>query len=563
MARPNQAPRVGVVMGSDSDWDIMRHAVAQLDAFGVAHEARVLSAHRMPDDMFEYAEDAGRARACAHHRRRRRRCAPCRECSRRRRAVPVLGVPVPSKYLRGEDSLLSIVQMPKGIPVATFAIGEAGAANAGAVRRRDAGAGPIRRSPTKLDRVPREADRRGQRDDACRPQQRRDRARRLARPAGRRPARPHVLHGRAKPGLQGRRARSGRDRSRRQRRRSPHPRRLSRSRGSGRRSPRWPAPRPPNSRTCRRPRSTTSRRASASRRRRRASPSRRTASARRRSCRRTASRVAPFAVLDKRGRCAARRSRALAPASSRARASATTARVRFGCDSRPTMSPRRGIAHGQVALRPRAVRRAGAGGFGDRRAQRQRRGRDLAGRREPASRRHSRRRSIVPARISDALAAERASDSRSRVADKLDYRGVLCVEMFVLDRRRAPRQRDRAAAAQQRPLHDRRLRDVAVRAAGARARRPAARRHAQHARGHGQPAGRHLVRCVAPDIAREPDWCDVLQHPSAKLHLYGKAEARRGRKMGHVTCLAPALADAVDVARSIKEALRMPLQGEL
>jgi 5-(carboxyamino)imidazole ribonucleotide mutase len=129
MAQRKAAPQVGLVMGSDSDWDVMRHAAAQLDAFGVAHEARVLSAHRMPDEMFEYAEDAATrglraiiagAGGAAH--------LPGMLAAKT--TVPVLGVPVPSKYLRGEDSLLSIVQMPAGIPVATFAIGEAGAANA-------------------------------------------------------------------------------------------------------------------------------------------------------------------------------------------------------------------------------------------------------------------------------------------------------------------------------------------------------------------------------------------------------------------------------------------------
>ena len=129
MAQRKAAPQVGLVMGSDSDWDVMRHAAAQLDAFGVAHEARVLSAHRMPDEMFEYAEDAAPrglraiiagAGGAAH--------LPGMLAAKT--TVPVLGVPVPSKYLRGEDSLLSIVQMPAGIPVATFAIGEAGAANA-------------------------------------------------------------------------------------------------------------------------------------------------------------------------------------------------------------------------------------------------------------------------------------------------------------------------------------------------------------------------------------------------------------------------------------------------
>jgi len=120
---------VGVVMGSASDWEVMRHAVEVLRQFGVGYEARVLSAHRMPDDMFTYAETAvGRglkvliagAGGAAH--------LPGMLAAKTR--LPVLGVPVPSRYLRGEDSLLSIVQMPKGIPVATFAIGESGAANA-------------------------------------------------------------------------------------------------------------------------------------------------------------------------------------------------------------------------------------------------------------------------------------------------------------------------------------------------------------------------------------------------------------------------------------------------
>lgn len=123
------SPLVGVVMGSSSDWDVMRHAVAVLEEFGVPHEAKVVSAHRMPDDMFAYARTAAErglraivagAGGAAH--------LPGMIASKT--IVPVCGVPVPSKYLRGEDSLLSIVQMPRGIPVATFAIGEAGAANA-------------------------------------------------------------------------------------------------------------------------------------------------------------------------------------------------------------------------------------------------------------------------------------------------------------------------------------------------------------------------------------------------------------------------------------------------
>jgi 5-(carboxyamino)imidazole ribonucleotide mutase len=120
---------VGVVMGSASDWEVMRHAVDTLREFDIAYEARVISAHRMPEDMLAYAAGAGLrglaaiiagAGGAAH--------LPGMLASMTH--VPVLGVPVPSKYLRGEDSLLSIVQMPRGVPVATFAIGEAGAANA-------------------------------------------------------------------------------------------------------------------------------------------------------------------------------------------------------------------------------------------------------------------------------------------------------------------------------------------------------------------------------------------------------------------------------------------------
>ena len=122
-------PLVGVVMGSSSDWDTMQHAVQILQHFGVAHDARVVSAHRMPDDLFAYAElAAGRglqaiiagAGGAAH--------LPGMLAAKT--TVPVLGVPVASRHLQGVDSLHSIVQMPKGIPVATFAIGNAGAANA-------------------------------------------------------------------------------------------------------------------------------------------------------------------------------------------------------------------------------------------------------------------------------------------------------------------------------------------------------------------------------------------------------------------------------------------------
>ena len=125
----NAAAVVGIVMGSNSDWDVMQHAAQMLDQFGVPFEAQVLSAHRMPDDMFAYAE-AARSRGLRAIIAGAGGAAHLPGMLASKTLVPVFGVPVPSKYLRGEDSLYSIVQMPKGIPVATFAIGEAGAANA-------------------------------------------------------------------------------------------------------------------------------------------------------------------------------------------------------------------------------------------------------------------------------------------------------------------------------------------------------------------------------------------------------------------------------------------------
>jgi len=123
------APLVGVVMGSSSDWEVMQHAVTILKEFGVPYEASVVSAHRMPDQMFAYAE-ASRGRGLRAIIAGAGGAAHLPGMIAAKTIVPVLGVPVPSKYLRGEDSLLSIVQMPRGVPVATFAIGEAGAANA-------------------------------------------------------------------------------------------------------------------------------------------------------------------------------------------------------------------------------------------------------------------------------------------------------------------------------------------------------------------------------------------------------------------------------------------------
>ena len=125
----NASPLVGVVMGSSSDWDTMKHAADILAEFGIAFEARVVSAHRMPDDMFAYAEGAA-ARGLQAIIAGAGGAAHLPGMLAAKTVVPVLGVPVASRHLQGVDSLHSIVQMPKGIPVATFAIGNAGAANA-------------------------------------------------------------------------------------------------------------------------------------------------------------------------------------------------------------------------------------------------------------------------------------------------------------------------------------------------------------------------------------------------------------------------------------------------
>jgi 5-(carboxyamino)imidazole ribonucleotide mutase len=122
-------PLVGVVMGSASDWPTLQHAAAILAEFGVAHECRVVSAHRMPDEMFAYAASA-RERGLAAIIAGAGGAAHLPGMLAAKTPVPVLGVPVPSKHLQGVDSLHSIVQMPKGVPVATFAIGDGGAANA-------------------------------------------------------------------------------------------------------------------------------------------------------------------------------------------------------------------------------------------------------------------------------------------------------------------------------------------------------------------------------------------------------------------------------------------------
>jgi len=123
-------PLVSIVMGSANDWEIMQQAARQLQDFGVAYDARVISAHRSPDLLFDYIQEVS-AQGVQCFIAGAGGAAHLAGVIAGKTTLPVLGVPIPSKYLKGMDSLLSIVQMPKGIPVATFAIGEAGAANAG------------------------------------------------------------------------------------------------------------------------------------------------------------------------------------------------------------------------------------------------------------------------------------------------------------------------------------------------------------------------------------------------------------------------------------------------
>ena len=129
MSESMDSPVVGVVMGSQSDWDVMQHAATVLRDFGIPFEQRVVSAHRTPDAMFDYAESA-RARGLKCIIAGAGGAAHLPGMIASKTTLPVLGVPVPSRHLAGQDSLYSIVQMPKGVPVATFAIGDAGAANA-------------------------------------------------------------------------------------------------------------------------------------------------------------------------------------------------------------------------------------------------------------------------------------------------------------------------------------------------------------------------------------------------------------------------------------------------
>ena len=530
--RKSAAPLVGVVMGSDSDWEVMQHAVAQLDALGIPFETRVVSAHRMPDDMFEYAEDAARARPARSSSPAPAAPRICPGMLAAKTTVPVLGVPVPSKYLRGEDSLLFDRADAEGHSRSRRS---RSARRAPRMPRLFAGAHPRGHRRRAREAGSRRSAQSSRRDAArarcaCRLRHDRDvseRARgdsagRMARASRRRPARPHVLHGGAEPGLQGRGARPGQRQPGGQRRRpalhadyldkaglarlaSLVPRGNDRVRERSRRRARIPRAR-----------------ARGSRRPPQASRSRRTASARRRFSPTTAStsRRSPC--------CAAPTTRA---ASIAALVPGIVKSARMGYDGKgqirvasvADVDPAFAAMRGQPCVLEK-LRRPRLRSLGDRRAQRARRDVDVAGGREPPSRRHPRRLDRAGARRGRSSRRARATSPRA-VADRARLPRRALRRDVRHGRRRAAGQRDRAAAAQQRPLHDRRVRHVAVRAAGARPRRPAARRSvAAHAAVMVNLLGDLWFDGPDANAPREPDWTAVLA-PSARE----AASLRQGR----------------------------------
>ena len=397
------APLVGLIMGSRSDWETMRHAAETLDALGVPYEQRVVSAHRTPDLLFEYAASAEErglqviiagAGGAAH--------LPGMAAAKT--ALPVLGVPVESKTLKGMDSLLSIVQMPAGVPVGTLAIGRAGRGQRRAARGGDPRA-LRRRHPRAARRVPRRAD--AVRARRARPRRvtvgvRRSRdARRLhRRRAARTDARARRAAARAPrfrfldPSPDAPAARGGRARRRRLRRRR-RPRRARR--GSRRRHLRV------RERARRAPRARVGAAAAAARARARPGPAGREGA------------LPPARDPDGAVRLARRHraARAREVAAARLRRQGTAA-----ASSAEEPARRRRARRGGRRLRPRAV--------GPRRAGARRRDALLAARRERAPRRHPPRLARAGARAPQAEAEELAA----RLLDELDYVGVLALELF-------------------------------------------------------------------------------------------------------------------------------------
>ena len=516
--------QVGVVMGSSSDWDTLQHAVQILQEFGIAHEARVVSAHRMPDDMFAYAEGAaGRglqaiiagAGGAAH--------LPGMLASKT--TVPVLGVPVPSRHLHGVDSLHSIVQMPKGMPVATFAIGEAGAANAAlfAVAMLAAQDAQLRAQARCLPRPP---DRGGARHDAA--------AGRMTVP--RLPLLPGATLGVMGGGQLGRMfvhaaQRLGYSTAVLDPDADSPAGRVSHHhvqadyldddglRAAGRAQPR---PSPPNSRTCRR-QALAAAGHPACRSRPAPTPSRSRRTARGEGALHPLRRGLRAACRDRdRGAaaCGGRRPAARHPEDRAAglrrqgpgaRRHARRARARLG---RP---PAR-------ALRAREAAAAGLRVLGGGGARRRRRHGPPAGAAQPAPRRHPGRHRGRRRRAAGAGGGTGDRGHPRHRATGLDYVGVLCVEFFVLQdgtwwSTRWRRGRTTAATgASTRPT---------CRSSNCRCARWPACRWCSRA----STAPRSCSTCWATCGSRDgdeqvPPWAAVLALPGAHLHLYGKAQAR-------------------------------------
>ena len=577
-------PLISIVMGSSSDWDTLRHAAEILDGFQVPHEKRVVSAHRMPDDMFAFADQAA-ARGLRAIIAGAGGAAHLPGMLAAKTVVPVLGVPVASKHLNGVDSLYSIVQMPKGIPVATFAIGAGRCRQCGAVRSGHAGR-PRRRPAPATARVPGAPDRRRARHDA-------GPAVSAATPpaagAGRyRCRRAHRCCPTARCSACSAAASSGACSC------TPRSRTATASRCS---SPTPPAP--PGAaadlhlcapytdatalaqlrQTCA---AVTTEFENVPADALRAAGGVAAGGAARQPRSRSASTARWRSAASCRPVCPARRTpwsnprptpprrrwRRCCPASSRRRGWATTARARPSstrADDLPAAWAALGgvpcVLEQRLPLRHEisvivARGRDGAGGA-------------PAGAAEPAPCRHPGGDAGAGARHRRVHRGAAPSRWPSRLAQALRLRRRAVRRVLRAAGRLAGGQRDGAAAAQLGPLQHRRLRRLAVRPAGAHAGRPAAGAAAPAlGGGDAQPAGRPLVRPRGPQ-PRTPDWAGVLALPGVHLHLYGKAEARRGRKMGHLTvtaadataraCHGPAGGGAARPARLLKPAAAMPV----
>ena len=542
-------PVVGVVMGSDSDWEMMQHAARRLEEFGVPYESRVVSAHRTPDLLFRYAEEAaGRGLRCIIAGAGGAAHLPGMLAAKT--TLPVLGVPVPSKHLQGLDSLLSIVQMPAGVPVATFAIGAAGAQNAALC----AAAVLALNDPElaqRLDKLRREQTRRvldlqlpGSARDPARRHGRRPR--RGAARAGCSPSRPAPWATASScsipiPGSPAGQVADGHlQAAYTDARRARRPRR------------RAAPPSPPSSRTSPPRRSSGWRAPAGCVRRSRRSRSRRTASPRRRSSSDAGFRTARSAPVRTEAELRGRASRRSAcPRCSRPAAWATTARARrrsSAAEEAPQAFARFGrvacVLEERLALETRVIRGLGQGG--------RRGGRRLSGRARTATATASWRprwcRRACPGRIADEARGYGVAGWPRRWTTSASS-GSSCSwpTAAASTSTRSPRGRTTAGTT-------RSMRAPRTSSSSSSARSAACRWRSR--------------RCFSPvamvnllgDLwsGGAPRWDEALRRPGVRLHLYGKAEPRPGRKMGHLNCLADDPDRALALALEVRDALVVP-----